>query len=92
MITKLGIFTLLAGSFVALFSRISQFFETNTFWVDLTISKIIGQENAGTIILLTDNSTVQNIFDFILYDYPFYGFLIGIGFTLLTISLFMKRH
>ncbi len=90
MITKLGIFTLLIGIVVALFSSISRFFETHTFWVDLTISKIIGQENSETVVLLTDIAVVQNVCDFIIYDLPFFFFLLGIGFILLTISLFKK--
>jgi hypothetical protein len=90
MITKLGIFTLLAGISVALFSGISQFFETPTFWVDLTVSKIIGQENSETVVLLTDIAAVQNGFDFIIYDLPFFCFLLGTGVILLIISLFVK--
>ncbi len=92
MITKLGIGTLLAGIFVGLFSGISQFMEAYTFWVDLTISKIIGQENSETIILLTDYDAVQNFFDYIIYDLPFFLFLIGIGIILLIISLFEKTR
>ena len=92
MITKLGIFTLLAGLCVALFSGISQFFENHNFWVDLTLSKIIGQENSETVVLLTDIAAVQNVFDFIIYDLPFFCFLLGIGFILLIISLFVKTH
>jgi hypothetical protein len=92
MITKLGIFTLLAGLCVALFSGISQFFETHTFWVDLTFSKIIGQKYSETVVLLTDIAAVQNVFDFIIYDLPFFCFLLGIGFILLIISLFVKTH
>ncbi len=92
MITKLGIFTLLAGISAALFTGISQFLEASTFWVDLTISKIIGQKNSETVVLLTDIAAVQNVFDFIIYDLPFFCFLLGIGFILLIISLFVKTH
>jgi len=92
MITKLGILTLLAGICVALFSGISLFLTTTTFWVDLTISKIIGQENSEIVVLLTDIAVVQNLFDFIIYDLPFCFFLIGIGIILLIISLFEKTH
>ncbi|MEN8211477.1 MAG: hypothetical protein ABFR31_07140 [Thermodesulfobacteriota bacterium] len=92
MITKLGIFTLSAGLLVGLFSGISQFMASRTLWVDLTISKIIGQENSETIVLLTDIEAVQNFFDYIIYDLLFFCFLIGIGIILLIISLFMKTH
>jgi len=43
MLTKLGISTVLAGIFVALFSGVSQLVKADTFWVGLTLSKIIGQ-------------------------------------------------
>ena len=89
MITKIGLFTVLAGICVALFSGISQFFETHTFWVELTVSNIIGQENSETVVLLTDIAAVQNVCDFIIYDLPFFGFLLGVGFILLLISLFI---
>ena len=92
MITKLGMLTLLTGIFVGLFSGISQFMEARTFWVDLTISKIIGQENSETIVLLTNYVAVQNLCDFIIYDLPFFLFLIGISIILLIISLFEKTH
>ena len=92
MITKLGISTLLAGIFVGIFNGISQFMEAPTFWVDLTISKIIGQENSETIVLLTNYVSVQNFFDYIIYDLPFFLFLIGIGIILLIISLFEKTR
>ncbi len=90
MVTKIGILTLLTGTCLALFSGISQFFETPTFWEDLTISWIIGQENSETVVLLTDIVVVQNVCDFIIYDLPFFGFLLGVGIILLTISLFKK--
>jgi hypothetical protein len=92
MITKIGLFTVLAGICVALFSGISQFFEAHTFWVELTVSNIIGQENSETVVLLTDIAAVQNVCDFIIYDLPFFSFLLGIGFILLIISLFVKTH
>ncbi len=90
MITKLGLFTVLAGICMALFSGISRFFEAHTFWVELTVSNIIGQKYSETIVLLTDIVAVQNVCDFIIYDLPFFGFLLGIGFILLAISLFKK--
>jgi len=92
MITRLGIGALLAGIFVGLFSGVSQFMEAHTFWVDLTISKIIGQENSETIVLLTNYVSVQNFFDYIIYDLPFFIFVIGIGIILLIISMFEKTR
>ncbi|MCK4767842.1 MAG: hypothetical protein KAS28_05575 [Desulfobacula sp.] len=92
MITKLGIYSLLAGSFVGLFTGISKFMGIKNFWVDLTISKMIGEDNAEAIIGLIDVVFVQNSLDFLIYDLPFFCFLLGLGFILLIISLFLKTH
>ena len=74
MITKLGIYSLLAGSFVGLFTGISKFMGIKNFWVDLTISKMIGEDNAEAIIGLIDVVFVQNSLDFLIYDLPFFCF------------------
>ncbi len=92
MIARVGIWSLLLGLFVGLFKGISQFMESRNFWVDLTISKIIGEENSETVVLLTDIGAVQNFFDFIIYDLPFFCFLLGVGCILLIISFFVKNH
>ena len=92
MITKLGIYSLLAGSFVGLFTGISKFMGIKNFWVDLTISKMIGEDNAEAIIGLIDVVFVQNSLDFLIYELPFFCFLLGLGFILLIISLFLKTH
>jgi len=92
MITRVGIWSLLIGCFVGLFKGISQFMESSNFWVDLTISKIIGEANSETVVLLTDIVPVQNFFDFLIYDLPFFCFLLGVGCILLIISLFVKSH
>ncbi len=92
MIARVGIWSLLIGCFVGLFNGISQFMASSNFWVDLTISKIIGEENSETVVLLTDIAAVQNFFDFLIYDLPFFCFLLGVGCILLIISLFVKSH
>ncbi len=92
MITRVGICTSLVGLFVGLFSGISKFMEASNFWVDLTISKIIGEDNSEAIIMFMDTAVVQNSLDFIIYDLPFFVFLIGVGVILLIISLFVKTH
>ena len=92
MITRVGICTLLAGLFVGLFSGISKFMEATNFWVDLTISKMIGDNSCETIILFMDAAIIQKSLDFLIYDLPFFVFLIGVGVILLIISLFVKTH
>lgn len=90
--TKLGIFSLLAGVTMWIFSAISGLMEAQNFWVDLSISKIIGADNSEAFITLTDNVFVQNKLDFLMYDLPFSAFLMGLGAIFLIISLFVKNH
>jgi hypothetical protein len=92
MITKLGIWSLLIGLFVGIFTGISKFMEASNFWVDLTISKIIGEKKSESIIELIDVAAIQRSLDFIIYDLPFFSFLIICGVVLLIISLFVKTH
>jgi len=92
MITKLGIYSLLIGLFVGIFSGISSFMETKNFWVDLTISKMIGEDSSEAIIGLIDVAIVKNSLDFLIYDLPFFCFLLGVGIIFLIIGLFVKSH
>ena len=92
MIGRLGIYSLLAGFFLGIFSGISSFMESQNFWVDLTISKMIGEDNSEAIIGLINLAVVQNSLDFLIYELPFFCFLLGIGLIFLFISLFVKSH
>ena len=92
MMAKLGIYALLAGFFLGLFKGISSFMESKNFWVDLTISKLIGEDNSEAIIELINVAVVQNVLDFVIYELPFFIFLFGIGLVFLVISLFMNTH
>jgi len=90
--TRLGIYSLLAGFFMGVFSGISSFMQTNNFWVDLTISKIIGEDPSQTVIGLLNIAIIRDTLDFLIYDLPFFCFLLGLGVVLLIISLFGKIH
>ncbi len=92
MIMRLGIYSLLAGFFLGLFSGISNFMATKNFWSDLTISKMIGEDNSEAVITLMDVIVIQDSLDFLIYELPFFCFLLGIGLILLIISLFVKSH
>jgi hypothetical protein len=89
---RLGIYSLLAGFFLGVFSGISNFMATKTFWADLTISRMIGEDKSEAIITLLDVIVIQNSLDFLIYDLPFFCFLLGLGLILLIISLFVKGH
>ncbi len=92
MISKLGIYALIVGFFMGVFAGISRFMKAQNFWVDLTISKFIGEEKSESIVLLFDVEAIQNILDFLIYELPLFGHLIGMGVVLLIISMFLKDH
>ena len=92
MTSKLGIFSLLAGFFMGVFSGISKFMEAKNFWVDLTLSKLLGEDNSDAIMGLTDIESIKSILDLLLYGLPFFVVLLLLGAVLLIISLFLKNH
>jgi hypothetical protein len=92
MITRLGVSSLLAGFFVGVFSGISRFMSARNFWVDLTISKMIGEDTSEAIIGGINIAMVQDALDSLIYEVPFFWCLLGLGVFLLTISLFLKNH
>ncbi len=92
MITRLGIYSLLAGVFVGIFNGISLFMGSKNFWVDLTISKIIGKDTSETIIGFINAPIIKNSLDYLIFSAPFFIFLLGLGVIFLLISLFVKNH
>ena len=92
MTSKLGILSLLAGFFMGVFSGISKFMEARNFWVDLTVSKMIGENNSDAVMGLTDVEGLKSLFNLLLYDLPFFVVLLLLGAVLLIISLFLKNH
>jgi hypothetical protein len=92
MITRLGFYSLLAGIFVGVFNGISHFMGSKNLWVDLTISKIIGQDISGNITGFINISAINNALDYLFYAMPFFIFLLALGVILLFISLFVKNH
>ena len=92
MTTRLGIYSLLIGLFVGIFSGISQFMGSKNIWANLTISKIIGDDTSDTIIGFIPVLAIKNSLDYLIYSLPFFVFLIGLGIIFLLISLFVKNH
>ena len=92
MITRFGIFFLLAGLFFGIFNGISQFMGKQNFWVDLTIAKIIGKDTSDAIIGFIPVIVIKNSLDYLIYSLPFFIFLLGLGIIFFVISLFMKNH
>lgn len=92
MMTKLGIYSLLAGLFLGLFSGISMFMGTHNFWVDLTISKLIGEDRSETIAGMMDAPAVHDVLSSLVYDLPFFCVMLGLGVIFLIIGAFVKNH
>ena len=89
---RLGIGSLIAGFFIGVFSGVSGFMEKKTFWVDLTINKIIGDDRSEAIIGFIKIDAVMDALDYLIYEIPFFCDLLGLGVLLLVISLFFKNH
>ena len=92
MFSKLGIYSLLGGLFMGLFSGISQFMNAKTIWVNLTLSKLLGEDKTEGIIESFSSESVQNTLDTILYDWPLFLIVVGLGLVFLVISMFVKEH
>lgn len=92
MTTRLGIYSLLIGLFIGIFNGISQFMGSKNIWVNLTISKIIGDNTSDSIIEFIPVLAIKNSLQYLIYSLPFFIFLIGLGIIFLLISLFVKNH
>jgi len=92
MFTKTGIISLVAGLFVAVFTVLSKFMKSHNFWVDLTISKLLGDNTSNSIINYTDVTFIKESLNFIIIELPFSAFLIGFGVLFLILSLFFKNY
>jgi len=92
MFTKTGIISLFAGLVVAVFTGISKFMESQNFWVDLTISELLGEKPSESFINFTDVAVIQDSLYFLMVELPFSAFLIGLGVVLLVLSLFFKNY
>lgn len=91
MFTKLGIYSILAGFFVGVFTGISKFMKSDNFWVDLTISKFTG-EYSDTIVESIPVDFIQDGLYFAIYELPFAGALLGLGIISFIIGAIVKQH
>ena len=65
--------------------------QIENFWVDLTISKFTG-DDSERIIEFIPVGFIQNGLDFLIYDLPFAGAIIGLGLIFFLIGAIMKEH
>ncbi len=92
MLTKSGILILIAGFFVAVFSGISRFMESQNVWVDLTISTLLGDDASNSFINFINVDMLQDLLYYLIVDLPLAFFLIGLGGSLLIFSFFFKNY
>ena len=92
MFGKLGIGCLLAGLFVGIFGGISNLMQVDNLWVGLTLTKLLGEDRAESIITWFDSAAIQDNLDLLFYDVPFFVLILSLGVILIVISLFVKDH
>jgi len=92
MITRLGIYSLLGGLFLGLFSGISSFMNADNFWVGLTLSRVLGEKKTEGIIEFFSSPVIQDGLDLFFYEWPLFVVILGLGSILLIISLFVRDH
>ncbi len=91
MLTRLGIYSILAGFFIGVFTGISRFMKSDNFWVDLTISKFTG-EYSDTIVDFIPVDFIQDSLYFAIYELPFAGAILGLGILFFMIGAIGKQH
>jgi hypothetical protein len=89
MWTRMGIWCLLGAFFMWLFSGISILMQADNVWVDLTLSRILGQY-ADSVITFGPVATVENTLYFLVEELPFYGVVLGLGTLFLVAGMFVK--
>ncbi|HKJ98785.1 MAG TPA: hypothetical protein VJ959_07685 [Desulfotignum sp.] len=89
MCTRIGIWCLLGGFFVWLFSGISSFMEADNFWRGLTLSRLLG-DYAESVVTFIPLEVMKNIMYFLVFELPFFGVILGVGTLFLVIGMFFK--
>ena len=91
MFTRLGIYSVLIGFFIGVFTGISRFMKTDNFWVDLTLSKFTG-EYSDTIVTAIPVGIIQDGLRYLVYELPFAGIILGLAIVFFTLGAFTKEH
>ncbi len=91
MFTRLGIYSVLIGFFIGVFTGISRFMKSDNFWVDLTLSKFTG-EYSETIVELIPVAFIQNSLSYLIYELPFSVTMIGFAVVFFVIGAVSKEY
>ncbi|EMS80065.1 MULTISPECIES: hypothetical protein [Desulfotignum] len=89
MWTRMGIWCLMGAFFVWLFSGISYFMQVDNFWVDLTLSRMLG-DYTDSVVYAVPWGAVQNFLYFFVVELPLFGVLLGVGTLFFLIGMFVK--
>jgi len=91
MFTRLGIYSVLIGFFIGVFTGISRFMKTDNFWVDLTLSKFTGKYS-DTIVELIPVAFIQDSLSYLIYELPFAVTMMGLAIIFFFIGAVTKEH
>lgn len=91
MWTRMGIWCLLGAFFVWVFSGISNFMKADTFWVGLTLSRLLG-EYTDAVVSSIPLAAAEEILYFLVVELPLFGFILGLGTLFLVIGMFVKAR
>ena len=92
MVSKLGIYCLLAGLFMGLFSGISTFMRADNIWVGLTLSTLLGEAKTESIITTFNSTVIQNALDTFFYNTPLFLLVLFLSGIFLLTSMFLREH
>ena len=91
MFTKLGIYSVLIGFFVGVFTGISRFMKADNFWIDLTISKLTG-DYSDRIVTAIPLDFMEKGLNFLVYEMPLSLGLVGLGLIFFIIAAIVKEY
>ncbi len=63
--------------------------QADNFWTGLTLSRLLG-DYATLVVRWVPGILMKNILDFLIFDLPFYGVLLGVGTVFLVVGMFVK--
>jgi len=90
MISKLGIFSIIAGLVLGLFALLSQFTGSALFLSAMTMSTLF-EGITGSILDRISSDAIYNALYLLFYETHLAGILTGLGVTLLVIGTFIRK-
>ncbi len=91
MFTRLGIYSILIGFFVGVFTGISRFMKVDNLWADLTISSLT-KAYSDKIVTSIPIDFMEKGLNFLMYELPLAGVIVGLGVIFFMIAAFKKEY